>query len=156
MLFVLCYFSSSDSQMESLIGREFFFSLLDSSWSSSRSCHGGLRLEREAHSNLEVVTLEVQENFCGSVAPEYCSSLWFRHSAVMKCPPGKVGVWDSMEEWALELRYMWVWNIALSLTSFGYSVSFSNLSDRSPSVFHLKNGSNNAKFAGIFWKLNYM
>lgn len=150
MLFVLCYFSSSDSQMESLIGREFFFSLLDSSWSSSRSCQGALCLEREAHSNLEVVTLEVQENFCGSVAPEYCSSLWFRHSAVMKCPPGKVGVWDSMEEWALELRYMWVWNIALSLTSLVIWWVFLTFLTADPQFFIWKMGVTMPNLQGFF------
>lgn len=36
---------------------------------------------------------------------------------------------------ALELGQMWVCNIALSLTSSGYLVSCSNLSDPRPSVF---------------------
>ena len=50
------------------------------------------------------------------------------HQTVMKWPPGEVAVWCSVEEWALELRQMWVWNIVLSLTSSGYLVSYSKLS----------------------------
>lgn len=46
----------------------------------------------------------------------------------MKCPPGTVAVWYSMEKWALGVEVIWVWNKALSVIS-GYLVSYSNISD---------------------------
>ena len=41
----------------------------------------------------------------------------------MKCPPGEVAIWYSVKEWGLELREMWIWNTALSMTSSGCLVS---------------------------------
>lgn len=75
----------------------------------------------------------------------------------MKCLPGVVAVWYSVEEWGLELRLIValeqlfhlvvpdIWWVTLTfLTSGPYF------------FFHLINESDSAKSAGILWELVYI